>query len=258
MTILAADSLSVEAADGTALLTDITLRIAPDETIVLCGPPGSGKTVLVKALRGLLDDRDDLSTSGTIRRSDEIGFVFQRPRVQLVRRQVYHDIAFGLENQGLPTEEIHARIEEYADRLDATHLLDRTVRNLSNGEATIVAILGILVTEPAGIILDEPLASLDGHNTTLVLDAIDRLRATDTAVIFAEHDLRDLLTRTDRVVLLDNGRLESAGPPPEVIRDLYTAGVKLPFTTELSLELSTEADNAPIPLTNEELEVNPE
>lgn len=257
MTVLAADTLAVDAADGTPLISEVSLRVDPGETILLCGSPGSGKTLFVKALKGLLDDRTDLSVRGTVTRDGTLGFVLQTPSRQLVRRTVRRDVAFGLENQAIPPREIEARIERYADLLEATHLLDRPVKTLSRGETTKVALLGVLVTEPDVLILDEPLSVLDHPNTNLVLDAIDRLRTTETAVIIAEHDARALLTRADRVVILQDGRVAAKGPPQAVVDDLYETGVKLPFNTEVSIALrrKTSDHGKPIPLSLDDSEV---
>lgn len=255
MTVLSADSLSVRTADGTRLVRDVSLALDHGETVVVSGPPGSGKTLLTKALKGLLDGHDDLVVDGHVHRAGTVGYVFQSPRTQLVRQTVAHDVAFGLENRAVPVSEIEARIDRYAGILDAEHLLDRSVRALSGGEATKVAILGVLVTEPDVVILDEPIAPLDAPNTRLVLDAVDRLRDRGTAVLVTEHDLRTLLRRADRALLLEDGRVTERGPPADLLRALSAAGVTLPFATEVALALAGDDPAASVPIPNDEPEV---
>ena len=235
MTVLAAKDLSVTASDGSTLLSHVSFSIEAGETAVICGRPGSGKTLLAKALKGLLADRPGLTVAGDVAAAVDIGYVFQSPRTQLVRRTVRRDVAFGLENRGVEPGAIEDRIATHAEELEATALLDRRVEGLSGGEAAKAALLGVLVTEPAVIVLDEPLAALDLPNTQLLLDALDRLRAAGTAVIVAEHDLRDLLERADHVHLLQKGSVAAAGPPDDVRRDLAASGVRLPISLEVEL-----------------------
>lgn len=240
MSVLVADSLGIRASDGTDILTDVSLRVDRGETVLLCGSPGSGKTLLAKALAGLLEGRENLETRGSVRGRGSVGFVFQNPSTQLVRRVVRHDVAFGLENRGVSPARIEARIDHWAERLDAAALLDRRVDELSTGEVTKVALLGILVTEPDVVILDEPLASLDDRNSRRVLEAIDRLRATDATVVVIEHDIRDLLDRVDRIALIRDGSVESAGTDRDSLSTLYDAGLKLPVDVEIALELGDD------------------
>lgn len=247
MTRLEADALSVADAGGSELLSDVTLGIAPDETVLLCGGPGSGKTLLVKALAGLLDDREDLTVDGAVRRPDHVGIVFQYPARQLVRRTVRLDVGFGLENRGVDPEEIAASVRDIAARFEATDLLDRRVDRLSAGETTLVALLGVLVMAPDVVVLDEPFSTLDYPGTRRVLDAIDRLRDRGTPIVIAEHDARDLLVRADRVVGLDDGRVAVDGPPAEVVGTLDRMGVTLPFQTRVAIARGGDR-GGPIPL----------
>lgn len=246
MALLESESLSVLTADGTRLLESVDFAVHEDETVLLCGGPGAGKSLLAKALTGVLHRRENFEIEGSIEHEGATGLVFQHPEVQLVRRTVREDIAFGLENRGMDREAMARTIEGHAARLDATTLLDRDVDELSRGETTLVAILGMLVTDPEVLVLDEPLAPLDGYNAGLVLDAIDHLRSRGTSVVIAEHDLRDLLPRGDRVVLLENGRVSDRGDPRSLTPTLRETGVKLPFSTELALERGARGQEVPI------------
>jgi len=251
MTLVDVESLSVRTADGSRLLDEVSLSVAAGETLLLCGAPGAGKTLLAKAIEGVLRRRDDLTVDGDVRRVGDVALVFQHPEVQLVRQTVEHDAAFGLENRGVPVAEIRTRIDRYARLLGVEPLLDRDVHDLSRGETTLAALLGVLVTEPDVVVLDEPLTALDHRNAELVLDAIDRLRSHGTAVVVAEHDLRDLLSRADRVVVLDDGRVRETGDPRHLAATLRAVGAKLPVATELALERDVRGGD--VPLTTDEL-----
>lgn len=256
MTALAATGLTVTATDGSSLLDDVSFSVDTGETAVVCGPPGSGKTLLLKALKGLLGGNPGLTVEGEVTDGVDVGYVFQTPRTQLVRKTVRRDVAFGLENRGVEPAEIGGRIATHADLLEAEHLLDRDVNELSGGEVTKAALLGILVTDPDVIVLDEPLAPLDYANTQLVLEALDRLREAGRAVVIAEHDLRDLLVRAHHVTLLDSGSVIASGPPRTVLRDLIGAGVRVPVHLEVELALAEPGTEGRLPLGPTELEVD--
>ncbi|MFB6109569.1 MAG: energy-coupling factor ABC transporter ATP-binding protein [Halodesulfurarchaeum sp.] len=247
MSLLTARDLSVEGPDGTRLLDSISLSIDRGETVLLAGPSGSGKSLLGMGLGGLLEDRPALAVTGQVRRAGSVGVLFQNPKTQLVRRTVRSDVAFGLENRGVEPSVIRDRIESWAGRLDAAHLLDRDIETLSRGETTLVALLGILVTEPDLIVLDEPLSSLDARNRELVLETIDELqRQTRTGLLVTEHDASALLERADRALVLESGAIVDAGAPRAVLGSLREAGIDLPFGTAVALEREEPVDRVPL------------
>lgn len=246
MSLLATEALSVRTTGGAVLLDGVDLSVERDEMVVVAGRSGSGKTTLTKAIGGLLESRPNVETTGTVRAPENVGFLFQNPRTQLVRRSVRHDVAFDLENQGVEPAEMERRIEAWAERLAATAFLDRTVEELSRGETAVVALLGALVSEPDLVVLDEPLAPLDDRNRGLVLDAIETLRDHGSTLLVTEHDLRDVLSLADRVVVLEDGQVTAGGPPADQVGRLRDIGVTLPFATEVALERGQPADAIPL------------
>ncbi|UWG46820.1 Energy-coupling factor transporter ATP-binding protein EcfA2 [Halanaeroarchaeum sp. HSR-CO] len=246
MSLLATDALSVRTTTGAVLLDGVDLSVERDEMVVVAGRSGSGKTTLTKAIGGLLDSRPNIETAGTVSGPENVGFLFQNPRTQLVRRSVRHDVAFDLENQGVPRDEMERRIEQWAERLDATPFLDREVDALSRGETAVVALLGALVTEPDLVVLDEPLAPLDDRNRRLVLDAIETLRDHGSTLLVTEHDLRDVLPLADRVLVLEEGRVTSGGSPSTQLARLADLGITLPFATRVGLERGQSPERLPL------------
>lgn len=245
MSVITVEELTVRATDETALVRDVSLSIEDGETVLLAGPSGSGKTLLGTAIAGLLADKPGLSVTGQRTRDGDVGLLMQNPRRQLVRERVRADVAFGLENQGLEPAKIHDRIQTWSEKLAATELLERKIDSLSRGETTLVALLGALVLDPDLIVLDEPLAPLDDRNRRLVIDAIEILQG-ETALLVAEHDATALLSRVDRVVLLEAGRIDASGPPRDVLHPLSEAGVKLPFATDVALARGESLDSVPM------------
>ncbi|MFW6375645.1 MAG: energy-coupling factor ABC transporter ATP-binding protein [Thermoplasmatota archaeon] len=225
------DDLTVKTHEGKLLLNAIDLSINKGETVLICGEPGSGKTLLLKAIKELLED--GLSVEGKIERNGKVGIVFQEPEKQIVRRKVRSDVAFELENSAMPIDEIEKRIKKYSSMLNADHLLDRKIDELSHGEITKVAILSMIVSEPDVILLDEPLSPLDYRNQMVVLDAIEELKNEGISILIAEHDIRDLYDKCDRIVLLKSGRLIGSGKPEDMLRTLMMSGIRLPFELEL-------------------------
>jgi biotin transport system ATP-binding protein len=204
----------------TTALDGISLAIEDGEFLVLAGANGSGKTTLVRHFNGLLEpDEGAVSVNG--RPVDEdlvaartaVGMVFQNPRDCFVAATVGADVAFGPENLGLSRGEIDDRVESALDAVDMADRADERLDRLSGGEQARVAIAGALAMEPDHLVLDEPFAGLDWPARRAVLEHLDSLSESGTSIVVVTHDLRDVLQRADRVVVLSDGDVAlDAGP----------------------------------------------
>ncbi|MGB9987059.1 energy-coupling factor ABC transporter ATP-binding protein [Salarchaeum japonicum] len=228
------DSL-VHEYEGTRALDGVSLDIADGEFVVLAGANGSGKTTLVRHFNGLLEpDAGDVRVNGTpvsenlVAARASVGMVFQDPRDQFVAGTVREDVAFGPENLGLPREEVDERVIEALDAVNMSGRGDELLSRLSGGEQERVAIAGVLAMRPDHVVLDEPFTGLDQPARESVLDRLDALHESGTSLVVVTHDLRDVLSRADRVCLLSEGRVLADGPPEDVRERLPEASVRDP------------------------------
>lgn len=236
-----ARSLTVKTPEGKTLLEDINLEVKEGETLLICGKPGSGKTTLCKAFKGILPENFEIS--GSVKIEGKSGFLFQSPEKQIVREKVIGDLAFGLENEGIPPEEIKKRIEKYIEKSNSKKLLFRKTKNLSSGEMAKVALIGVLVTEPDVLILDEPLSMLDASNKKRMINQIEKIKDAGKTLIISNHKIKDLLSTADRTVILKDGKMKNEGKPEELLSDLRSEGLRLPFELELKLESEKSDSN---------------
>jgi energy-coupling factor transporter ATP-binding protein EcfA2 len=223
----------------------VNLDIASGEKVVLTGPSGSGKTSLLRCINGLIPNSDrrrgafsgevtvagmNTATHSVAELSRAVGTVFQNPDQQIVANCVDAEIAFGLENKGVPPGEIEVKIQEAAELLGIEHLLSRETADLSWGEKQRVAIASVLVMRPQVVVMDEPFSGLDPQasaNLAAVLDDLNR-RFQITFVI-AEHRVGHLADLTDRIVVMKSGAILYDGPPGEELSSVVRShGVVLP------------------------------
>ncbi|MBR2718657.1 MAG: energy-coupling factor transporter ATPase [Clostridia bacterium] len=247
-------------------LTSIDMKVQPGEFVAVLGHNGSGKSTLAKLLNALyiptegavivcgLDTRDE-SRVWDIRQ--QAGMIFQNPDNQIVATVVKEDVAFGLENLGVPTEDMPARIESALAAVRMNEFADSAPHMLSGGQKQRVAIAGILAMEPSVIIADEATAMLDPSGRKEVLDTVRRLnRQKGITVVWITHFMEEA-AQADRVVVVNQGRIARMGSPREVfqhideMRDLH---LDVPHMTALAAEL--RKGGMPIPqdvLTVEEM-----
>jgi energy-coupling factor transporter ATP-binding protein EcfA2 len=153
--------------------------------------------------------------------AEAVGFVHQDPEAQVVVDEVEHDVAFALENLGVPAPEMRRRVEEVLDAVGIAHLRHRSPATLSGGERQRAAVAGALAAGPSVLVLDEPTSMLDPQGADDVLAAVARL-ADDlgTTVVMAEHRLERAGPMADRAAVLAGGRVARTGPPGTVLGDL--------------------------------------
>lgn len=205
-----------------AVLSDVSVQLR-EHRIGVVGPNGSGKSTFARLLNGLqlpttgrvlVDGQNTRRQGAAVRR--RVGFVFQNPDNQIVFPTVAEDLAFGMKRLGLPSDAVELRIREVLEHYDLGHLYDAPTHHLSGGEKQLVALAGVLVTQPEHLVLDEPTTLLDLRNTRRVAEVIAALPQT---VILVSHDL-DILTEFDRVLVFDEGRLVVDDDPKTAV-DAY-------------------------------------
>lgn len=232
--------------EETPTLKGVTLDVHKGEWLSIVGHNGSGKSTLAKMLNGLL-----LPSEGAVFVSqyttglpDDIwevrrlvGMVFQNPDNQFVGTSVQDDIAFGLENFGVPREEMVKRINESVARVGMEAFLNQEPHQLSGGQKQRVAIAGILAQKPSVIVLDEATSMLDPIGRIEVIDTVRELNKKEgITVISITHDLEEALS-ADRVVVMKMGEKAAEGIPEDIFQQrelLKSAGLDLPFSLKLS------------------------
>jgi energy-coupling factor transport system ATP-binding protein len=202
----------------------LDLRIAHGERVLLLGASGAGKSTLLAALAGLLPE-DSGEAEGSVeidgldprKARERVGLVFQDPQTQLVMARSGDDVAFGLENRGIPADEIWPQVDAALERVGFPYPKNRPTFALSGGEQQRLALAGILALRPGLLLLDEPTANLDPPGAALIRDAIARSRDADTTLIIVEHRVAEALTLVDRVVVLEpGGGIRADGPPAAI------------------------------------------
>lgn len=216
-------------------LQDIDLEIPDGQFVGVVGANGAGKSTLCYALSGFVPHFYRGKTRGQVRLNDqdmlaadlgqlagEIGLVFQNPFNQIsgARYTVREEIAFGLENLGLPRPEIEERVQSILRQSDLTELAERSPVALSGGQQQRVAIAAIMAMQPGMLVLDEPTSQLDPHGTEEVFASLDALTQQGGAtVVLASHKLEWLAAFCDQVLVLHQGRLVADGEPAAVLAD---------------------------------------
>ena len=229
-------------------IKDINFEIAAGEFIGVIGHTGSGKSTLVQTLNGLIEptggqvkvDGLNLTAAENLQNiHQEVGLVFQYPEHQLFEETVFKDVAFGPQNLGLDDEKIKARVKYALElvNLDYQEFKDRSPFRLSGGQQRRVAIAGVLAMEPQILILDEPTAGLDPQmRQQLITEIVELQEEFSLTIILISHRMEEIARLSDRVFVLDNGKLTLTGTPEEVFSNyeyLSEIGLGVPEITEV-------------------------
>ena len=241
----------------------VNLTVEKGEFLVVLGHNGSGKSTLAKMMNGLLlPSKGEVTVLGMNTRDEKeiwnirekAGMVFQNPDNQIVATIVEEDVAFGPENQGVPSEEIRKRVDEALEIVEMTDYKKHAPHLLSGGQKQRVAIAGILAMNPDCIIFDEPTSMLDPSGRSEVMETIKKLnRDQGKTIILITHYMNEAV-QGDRIVVMSDGEFKLEGKPREVFKEvdkIKELGLDVPQVTELAHEL----EKAGIPIKKDILSI---
>ncbi len=234
-----------EEPESPLVLDGISLGVHRGEFLAVLGHNGSGKSTLAKHFNAILLPREGRVVVEGMETTDEerlydirqtVGMVFQNPDNQIVATIVEEDVAFALENMGVPPAEIRQRVDDALKAVGMYDFREHAPHQLSGGQKQRVAIAGIIAMRPRCIVLDEPTAMLDPRGRAEVLKTLRQLNQEHGITIALITHYMDEAARCDRVVVVDRGRLLMDGKPREVfsrVEELKAVGLDVPQVTEL-------------------------
>ena len=233
------DEVAKKAVDG------VSFTVQEDEWIAIVGHNGSGKSTLAKLMIGLLFPEEGdvnvfiekLTEDNIWEIRSQMGFVFQNPDNQFVGSTVQDDVAFALENNGVPFEEMVTRVHDALAQVNMSDFLDQEPHHLSGGQKQRVAIAGALALHPKLLIMDEATSMLDPQGRNEVIHLVEELkRKTGLTVISITHDLEEALL-ADRIIVMNKGKVLTIGTPEQIFargNELEEIGLDLPFALRVS------------------------
>lgn len=231
------------------VLNGVSLDIYKGEFVAILGHNGSGKSTIAKHFNGILVPQSGTVTINGMDTKDEeklfdirqtVGMVFQNPDNQIVATIVEEDVAFALENLGVPPEEIRERVDEALKTVKMYEYKDHAPHRLSGGQKQRVAIAGVIAMRPECIVLDEPTAMLDPNGRQEVLKTIKKLnKKFGITIVLITHYMEEA-AQADRIIVMDNGNVVLEDNPKKVfsqVEKLKSIGLDVPQVTELCYQL---------------------
>lgn len=253
--------------DARPALNNVSLTIQQGEWIAIIGPNGSGKSTLAKTINGLIEaNSGEVIIEGVVLNAEtvwdvrkKIGMVFQNPDNQFVGSTVQDDVAFGLENVGIPREEMVKRVADAVAAVNMANFMDKEPARLSGGQKQRVAIAGIVALSPDIIILDEATTMLDPEGRHEVIETIQEIKEKENlTVISITHDI-DEAAKANRIFVMEAGQLTRIGTPEEIFRlgkEIIDIGLDIPFPEKLKYQLKRQGLEVPENYLTEEGMVN--
>ena len=253
--------------DARPALNNVSLTIQQGEWIAIIGPNGSGKSTLAKTINGLIEaNSGEVIIEGVALNAEtvwdvrkKIGMVFQNPDNQFVGSTVQDDVAFGLENVGIPREEMVKRVADAVAAVNMANFMDKEPARLSGGQKQRVAIAGIVALSPDIIILDEATTMLDPEGRHEVIETIQEIKEKENlTVISITHDI-DEAAKANRIFVMEAGQLTRIGTPEEIFslgKEIIDIGLDIPFPEKLKYQLKRQGLEVPEEYLTEEGMVN--
>ena len=236
------------------VLENFNFSIEEGSFVAILGHNGSGKSTVAKLTNGILfADEGTVTVDSILARDDDtiydirktVGMVFQNPDNQIVSSIVEEDVAFGVENIGIPSDECRKRVDEALKTVGMYEYRLRTPSKLSGGQKQRVAVAGIIAMKPKCIVLDEPTAMLDPSGRKEVIDTVMKLNREEGITIVLITHYMDEAVKADRVVVMDDGKIKLDGTPEQVFSDtnkIKSLSLEVPQSTELVSRLGISSD----------------
>jgi energy-coupling factor transporter ATP-binding protein EcfA2 len=244
----------------------INLEIEENTFVSVVGPNEHGKTTLVSCIKGLIPNSfngvwhgkveifgEDVRKMSAQHLADEIGFVFADPEAQFTSMTVEEELVFGLENIGLPVDEIKGRLEWVTELTMIPDLLDKSPYEISGGQKQRVAIASVLAMRPRILILDEPTSMLDPLGKDFIFEIMTNLKRNEKlTIIVVEHNIEEVAPLSDQMILMYDGNIAKAAPPHQFFENsdfLYEHGIEPPQATAFIDQLKRQnlySGNLPI------------
>ncbi|GEK89808.1 energy-coupling factor transport system ATP-binding protein [Alkalibacterium putridalgicola] len=242
--------------DQRPALQDVSFSVNWGEWVAIIGPNGSGKSTLAKTINGLIEpDSGEVEVGGLMLNEknvwsirEMVGMVFQNPDNQFVGSTVQDDVAFGLENLGIPRDEMIERVRNALEKVNMLEFAEREPARLSGGQKQRVAIAGIVALRPAIMILDEATSMLDPQGREEVLRTVKEVKEEENlSVLSITHDIDEAAAAT-RILVMRDGQMIQEGSPESIFsygEQLVEMGLDLPFPERLKASLKKQGLNVP-------------